>query len=97
MGIIQAGIGETTSDKLVSLGSISYQPLLVFYRGAPMELLSGFAGKRLAIGPAGSGSRTFALAFESIQPLTGTVPFASNSKPANGTCRPCRSVQARPT
>jgi len=58
--------GETAGlkiNKLVSLGSISYQPLLVFYRSAvPVDLLSELNGKRLAIGPPGSGTRTLSLA-----------------------------------
>src|SRR5512140_2938268 len=37
--------------KLVSLGSVSYQPLLVFYRGAAITLVSELKDKRLAIGP----------------------------------------------
>src|SRR6185369_14041956 len=41
--------------KLFSLGSVSYQPLMVFYRGSSsIAMLSEFKGKRLAIGPAGS-------------------------------------------
>ncbi len=62
VGIAQAGITGASTDGLVSLGSISYQPLLVFYRGAPLELLSGLAGKKIAIGHEGSGARSFALA-----------------------------------
>lgn len=62
VGIVQAGITVPDSDRLVSLGSISYQPLLVFYRTAgELDLLSQLAGKKVAVGPVGSGSRTFAL------------------------------------
>lgn len=63
VGFVQAGITNGPSgQKLVSLGSISYQPLMVFHRGtAPLSLLSEFAGKRLVIGPAGSGTRSLAL------------------------------------
>ncbi len=65
IGFVQGGVnaGIKTTDKLVSLGSISYQPLLVFYRSSsPVELLSELEGKRLAIGPPGSGSHTLSLA-----------------------------------
>jgi TRAP-type uncharacterized transport system substrate-binding protein len=55
VGFVQGGITNVATDKLVSLGSISYQPLLVFYRGAPVESLSDLTGRRLAIGPVGSG------------------------------------------
>jgi len=63
IGFVQGGMATNipNSDKLVSLGSVAYQPLLVFYRGAAIRLLSEFTGKRLAIGPVGSGTRTLAL------------------------------------
>ncbi|HSY27453.1 MAG TPA: C4-dicarboxylate ABC transporter substrate-binding protein, partial [Burkholderiaceae bacterium] len=41
------------TDNLQSLGSIAYQPLMVFYRGKPKILLSDFKGERLDIGEAG--------------------------------------------
>ena len=51
----------TKRIKLVSLGSVSSQPLLVFYRGSePLTLLSQLKGKRLAAGP-GSGTRSLAM------------------------------------
>jgi hypothetical protein len=50
-------------DKLVSLGSISYEPLFVFYRsGSNLERLSQFTGKRVAVGEVGSGTHTLSLA-----------------------------------
>ena len=63
IGFVQGGVAAGLNlDKLVSLGSISYEPLLVFYRGArSVDLLSQLSGKRLAIGPEGSGTRSFAL------------------------------------
>jgi TRAP transporter TAXI family solute receptor len=63
IGFVQGGVtNATNSGKLISLGSISYQPLLVFYRCAtPVTLLSDLKGKRLAIGPVGSGTRSLAL------------------------------------
>jgi hypothetical protein len=64
IGFVQGGVTDatnSTSSKLVSLGSVSYQPLLVFYRCAtPVTLLSELKGKRLAIGPVGSGTRALA-------------------------------------
>ena len=63
IGFVQGGVsGGLKIDDLVSLGSISYQPLLVFYRSNdPIDLLSQLTGKKLAIGPEGSGTRTIAL------------------------------------
>ena len=78
IGLVQGGVtGGLKIDKLVSLGSISYQPLLVFYRGEkPIELLSSLSGKRLAVGPEGSGTRTLALtllASNGIEPGGETI------------------------
>ncbi|SCK21076.1 TAXI family TRAP transporter solute-binding subunit [Vogesella sp. LIG4] len=63
--------GNADTSRLMSLGSISYQPLLVFYRGAPRALLSDFKGQRLDIGEEGSGTRTLALA---LLKLNGIAP-----------------------
>jgi hypothetical protein len=64
IGFVQGGVTNgVNTDKLVSLGSVAYEPLLLFYRSvAPMDLLSELNGKRLAIGLVGSGTRTLALA-----------------------------------
>src|SRR5664279_1067564 len=63
IGFVQGGVtGGLKIDDLVSLGSISHQPILVFYRSNdPIDLLSQLTGRRLAIGPEGSGTRTIAL------------------------------------
>jgi TRAP-type uncharacterized transport system substrate-binding protein len=64
VGFVQSGITNAMKGgKPVSLGSISYEPLLVFYRSAtPVDLLSELNGKRIAIGRVGSGTRSLALA-----------------------------------
>jgi TRAP-type uncharacterized transport system substrate-binding protein len=62
IGFVQGGISNgPTRQPLFSLGSVSYEPLVVFYRGSPITFLSELRGKRLAIGPVGSGTRTLAL------------------------------------
>jgi TRAP-type uncharacterized transport system substrate-binding protein len=77
VGFVLGGeINGANIDHLVSLGSVSYQPLMVFYRGAPKTLLSDFKGKRLDIGEEGSGTHILALALlkaNGIEPNTGTV------------------------
>lgn len=63
-------------ESLMSLGSVAFQPLMVFYTGAPKTLLSEFKGMRLNIGPAGSGTHRLALALlkaNGIVPGDGTV------------------------
>lgn len=61
VGFVQSGLTNGVADNLVSLGSVQYQPLLVFYRGAGVDTLAGLAGKRLAIGQEGSGTRSLVL------------------------------------
>ena len=77
VGFVLGGeVNGANIDRLVSLGSIAYQPLMVFYRGAPKNLLSDFAGKRLDIGEEGSGTHILALALlkaNGIEPGGGTV------------------------
>ncbi|HEU4708265.1 MAG TPA: TAXI family TRAP transporter solute-binding subunit [Methylophilaceae bacterium] len=62
VGFVQGGETDgINTDHLMSLGSVSYQPLIIFYRGESKKLLSDFAGERLDIGPEGSGTHTLAL------------------------------------
>jgi TRAP-type uncharacterized transport system substrate-binding protein len=63
IGFVQGGASlGAFSNQIVSLGSMSFSPMLIFYRGpAPLQLLSQLKGKRLVIGPPGSGDRSLAL------------------------------------
>ena len=58
VGFVQGGlVVDGDAGDLVSLGSLFYVPLVVFYRGEQsIERLSEFKGKRLAIGREGSGT-----------------------------------------
>ncbi|MFA6569184.1 MAG: TAXI family TRAP transporter solute-binding subunit [Victivallales bacterium] len=62
VGFVQGGeANDFDIGSLVSLGSVSYQPLIIFYRGEPKKLLSDFKGERLDIGQKGSGAHSLAL------------------------------------
>ncbi|WP_242344138.1 TAXI family TRAP transporter solute-binding subunit [Anaeromyxobacter terrae] len=68
VGFVQVGVNlpdpapEEERRELVSLGTISRQPLYILVHGsAPPDRLSALAGKRLVIGPEGSGTRVLAL------------------------------------
>ncbi|MGD0169936.1 MAG: TAXI family TRAP transporter solute-binding subunit [Smithella sp.] len=63
VGFVQTGVAKgQNTDKLISLGSISYEPLFIFYRGSkPLDVLSQFEGKRLAVGEDGTGTHVLAL------------------------------------
>jgi len=83
--------GETTghdTSHLVSLGSVSYQPMMIFYRGKPKTLVSEFKQHRLDIGLEGSGASL----------LAQTLLDANGIKPGDGTQvghrAPAESIQA---
>jgi hypothetical protein len=62
LALVQGGIAtKEQASKLMSLGSVTYVPLVVFYRGKGLTLLSELEGKRIAIGREGSGTRTLSL------------------------------------
>jgi TRAP-type uncharacterized transport system substrate-binding protein len=64
VALVQSGItGEGDTSDLVSLGSMFYQPVIIFYRSRePLERLSELRGRRIAIGGKGSGTRVLSLA-----------------------------------
>ncbi len=63
LAFVQGGTNQTQgSPSLVSLGSLYYEPLWVFYRGGgQLGRLAQLRGKRLAVGEPGSGTRPVAL------------------------------------
>ena len=63
VGFVQGGLADgTDTSRLMSLGSLFAQPLMIYCRSdRPIDLLSELKGKRLAIGPEGSGARALAL------------------------------------
>jgi TRAP-type uncharacterized transport system substrate-binding protein len=62
IGFVLGGeLKDRTAQNLMSLGSVNYQPLMIFYHGKIRHLLSEFAGARIDIGAQGSGTRTLAL------------------------------------
>jgi TRAP transporter TAXI family solute receptor len=78
VAFVQGGLARLGEpDKVVSLGSISYSPIAVFYR-APraIERLSQLAGKRIAIGREGSGTRAIA---ETLLEANGIRPGGSTT------------------
>ncbi len=73
IALVQGGesAGRDISS-LMSLGSVAYVPLIVFYRGSGgVAQLSDLEGKRIAIGREGSGTRMLSLA---LLDANGIVP-----------------------
>lgn len=62
LALVQGGVnGEIANGELRSLGSVYYEPLWVFHRReVTVERLSDLAGRRIAVGPEGSGTRALA-------------------------------------
>lgn len=63
VGLVQTGLAEAEETPgLVSLGTMYVQPFLVFYRDpGTLDRLTQLRGRRVAIGPDGSGTRSLAL------------------------------------
>ena len=62
VAFIQGGVGNALEQpELVTLAALYYEPLWIFYRGdEELALVTQLAGKRLAVGPEGSGTRALA-------------------------------------
>jgi TRAP-type uncharacterized transport system substrate-binding protein len=69
VAFLQDGLGDTevsrASDSevdLVSLGSVSYEPIWIFYRGTTVQTrLSALQGLRIAVGNEGTGTQVLAM------------------------------------
>ncbi len=83
LALLQGGIAQSTGARgIISLGRAFVEPIWVFYRGAQtVDMLHQLAGRRIGIGPEGSGTRQIAMALlgineigngdATLSPLTG--------------------------
>jgi len=71
---VQGGLADGVNiTGLMSLGSMFPQPVMVYYRHPePVERLSQLMGKRLAIGPEGSGTRALVLKLLKANAMTSS-------------------------
>jgi TRAP-type uncharacterized transport system substrate-binding protein len=83
LAFVQGGLtGEKAPPGVVSLGSVAYQPVWVYYRGeARIARLSELAGRRLGIGAPGSGTHALATAMLAANGITG-APSVLVEQPA---------------
>lgn len=65
IALVQSGVNiPGDHGDIVSLGSLFYEPLAIFYRNRkPLTELSQLRGRHIGIGTVGSGTHTLALAF----------------------------------
>ncbi len=74
VGFVQAGlVDEDETHNIMSLGTMYVQPFMVFYRGrGDIDHLAELKGKRIAIGPEGSGTNTLSLKLLKENGMTAT-------------------------
>lgn len=77
---VQGGLASSKDTPgLLSVGRIAYEPLWVFYTGsARLERLTDLKGKRVLVGPAGSGTSGVALRLLAANGVTGETATLIN-------------------
>ena len=84
-GIVQGGTAPPKgAPELLSLGRIAYEPIWLFYSGAaPLTRLADLKGKRVLVGPAGSGTNSIALRLLAANGVTAdTATLVTSELPA---------------
>jgi hypothetical protein len=83
VALVQGGVTDDLgASSLMSLGSVFYDPVVVFYRGTGITRLAQLEGKRIAVGREGSGTRVLAL---NLLEANGIVPGQNTTLlPADG-------------
>ena len=85
VGFVAGGISDGKHEpELLSLGTIQYFPFWIFYSSIePIDRLSQLKGKRIAVGPVGSGTRQQAERILGIADITSKnatlLPFANEA------------------
>jgi TRAP transporter TAXI family solute receptor len=84
-GFVQSGLAAVIDDReeqLRVLAALYHEPLWIFYRGVPLaDTFAGLSGRRLSIGPAGSGTEALArqlLRQHGVEPSRDTIVNLSN-------------------
>jgi TRAP transporter TAXI family solute receptor len=82
VAIVQGGVaGPDEVQNLYALGSLYREPLWVFYRGDQrLERLSQLAGKRIGVGPTGSGTYPIAMRLLAANGLIDSKSSQGNAR-----------------
>ena len=82
VALVQSGVaGPEEVKHFYALGSLYHEPLWVFYRGdEPLERLGQLAGKRIGVGPAGSGTHAIAMRLLAVNGLIESVSSQGSSR-----------------
>jgi TRAP transporter TAXI family solute receptor len=81
VAIVQSGVASPDEvQQFYALGSLYREPMWVFYRGDKrLERLSQLAGKRIGVGPAGSGTHAIAMRLLGVNGLIESQSGSSSS------------------
>jgi uncharacterized protein len=86
VAFVQGGLAGITDDRegsLRGLAALYREPLWIFYRGAPLaDSLTAIEGRRISVGPAGSGTEALARALlqvHGIAPTAATILNLTNA------------------
>ena len=95
VAMVQSG---TCPDKLradlKAVASLYLEPVWIFYRGSPTDQLPDLRGKRVAVGPVGSGTRSIAERLLTANRLTWTQDDGAQFLPAQAATDPAASGPA---
>ncbi len=82
VAIVQSGVASPEEvQHFYALGSLYREPLWVFYRGDKrLERLSQLAGKRIGVGPPGSGTHAIAMQLLAVNGLIESQSSQENSR-----------------
>jgi uncharacterized protein len=82
VAIVQSGVASAQDvDRYYALGSMYREPLWVFYRGDKrLERLSQLEGKRIGVGPPGSGTNAIARQLLAVNGLVESKSSTENSR-----------------
>jgi TRAP transporter TAXI family solute receptor len=84
IAIVQSGVaGAEDRQRLRALGSLYREPLWVFYRGEKtLDRLSQLAGRRIGVGPPGSGTYAIALQLLEVNGVGKAAGSRGKSQPS---------------
>ncbi len=80
--IVQSGVAcPAEVQRTLALGSLYREPLWVFYRGEQrLDRLSQLAGKRIGVGPPGSGTHAIAVQLLAVNGVAESKSASDNSR-----------------
>jgi hypothetical protein len=71
LALVQGGtLPDTGTDNLEALASVYFEPIWIFYKGKDLDRLDALRGRRIAVGPEGSGTRALAVRLLELYGLT---------------------------